>query len=187
MILAGGGSRRFGYRKSDALLAGRPLVTHVLSALAAQTSGEIALNLRGDAESDQSEYPVIADRLPGGLGPLAGIHAAMVWAQKLGYETVVTVPVDTPFLPMDLLVGLIGGGAPSVAVSAGRQHGVCGLWPVSQAAALAVRLRAGEYRVQTWVNTIAANLVLFPKTGSLDPFFNINTKQDLAIAEAVFD
>lgn len=104
VILAGGLSRRMGGgNKALSLLAGETLLTHVLRRLRPQC-GAIAINANGDAEQF-GEYglPVIADGFTGYAGPLAGVLAGMEWAAGQGADRVISVSVDTPFLPDDLV------------------------------------------------------------------------------------
>ena len=75
-------------------------------ALSAQVRGPVILNAQAGGAYSACGLDSIDDALSGQLGPLAGIHAAMRWAERLGCPTVVTAPVDTPFLPRDLVVRL---------------------------------------------------------------------------------
>tara|TARA_R110002051_G_scaffold59812_1_gene109728 strand:+ start:207 stop:815 length:609 start_codon:yes stop_codon:yes gene_type:complete len=183
VILAGGASRRFGTPKGLALLDGLPLVDHVAMALSAQVRGPVILNAQAGGAYSACGLDSIDDALSGQLGPLAGIHAAMRWAERLGCPTVVTAPVDTPFLPQDLVVRLTEAGAPAVAQSLGRIHGVCGLWPVKDASGLEAFLESGQRKVETWVNSIGARPVDFAAPERRDPFFNINTPRDAERAQ----
>ncbi|MEM8920660.1 MAG: NTP transferase domain-containing protein, partial [Pseudomonadota bacterium] len=77
VILAGGGSRRFGTPKGLALLNGRPLIARVQDRLKAQTDGPIAVNTGSPNIYVDAIDLIVEDQLTGGLGPLAGVHAAM--------------------------------------------------------------------------------------------------------------
>ena len=124
--------------------------------------------------------PVLADAPDhAGKGPLAGLAAGLIWAQKIGATTLLTVPVDTPFAPTDLLAAL--SPAPAVAVYGGRQHHLVAHWPVALRPQLENFLsRPGAYRVRDVLDLCAARQVNF--TGPFDPFLNINTQDDLAAA-----
>lgn len=167
-------------------LSGRPLLSHVVARLGPQVE-DLALNAVGNPERFEGfGLPVLDDPIAGRPGPLAGIHAAMLWAGGLGGRWVVTVPCDVPFLPEDLVPRLLmasGEGAqPAVAASNGRKHPVVGLWPVDMASDLAALLENGSRKVGAFAG--AARVAEFP-AHDFDPFLNTNTPEDLARAEAL--
>ncbi|MEO0881584.1 MAG: molybdenum cofactor guanylyltransferase MobA [Pseudomonadota bacterium] len=178
VILAGGTSERFGGPKGLAVLGGKPLIQHVIDRLGAQTAGPLAINCSAHGPYDRGDLTVLPDRMAGGLGPLAGIHAALVWAEEEGGGHVLTAPVDTPFLPLDLLQRLYHGGGPAIAASKGRTHGVCGLWPTSCLPHLEQQLGAADRSVQAWITCCKARIVEF-SADPIDPFFNINRPDDM--------
>ncbi|EAQ04449.1 molybdopterin-guanine dinucleotide biosynthesis protein A [Pseudooceanicola batsensis HTCC2597] len=188
VILAGGLSRRMERgEKSLALLGGRPLVAHVIHRLAPQCE-DLAINANGPpARFARFGLPVLPDPVPDRPGPLAGILAAMHWAAERGDDRVLTVSADAPFLPGDLVPKLLlaleeTGPRPALAQSGGRVHPVCALWPVALRDRLADTLAAGTRKVRDWTDTVAATAADFPATDP-DPFFNVNTPDDLARAE----
>jgi molybdopterin-guanine dinucleotide biosynthesis protein A len=189
-ILAGGLSRRMGTEKALLPLAGRPLVAWVADRLASQVDG-LLVNANGDpARFAALGLPVVADAVPGHPGPLAGILAALDWARlhRPSAGAVLTVPTDCPFLPTDLadrLGDALAKGAPAaVAASGGRRHPVTGLWPVELAEALRAALVVeGLRRVEQWVERCGGVAVDFP-SGPADPFLNVNSPDDLALAAA---
>lgn len=179
VILASGEARRFGAPKGLAQLGDKSVIRHIVIALQSQLSGAIIVNCE-DASHYRAEISEsVPDQLGGKLGPLAGIHAALAWAKMRDLEHVMTVPVDTPFLPSDLAARFFEAGAPAVATSNGRLHPVIGLWSVSDLTPLEDDLISGRLKAGDWVRRIGAKEVDFKG----DPFFNINTKEDLAIAE----
>lgn len=197
LVLAGGLSRRMGGGDKSLLqLAGRPLLAHVLGRLAAQTA-DIAISANGDpARFADFGRPVLADTIEGHLGPLAGLLAGMVWAREIGSAAVVSVPTDSPFIPTDLLARLAKAAAadrpgfPVLAASAGKRHPTVGLWPVRLAGRLLEFLASGAtYKVTAFADANGATTLDFPPStvarASVDPFFNINTPDDLAEAEAL--
>jgi molybdopterin-guanine dinucleotide biosynthesis protein A len=188
MILAGGQSRRMGGGDKCLLpLNGRPLLAHVVGRIAPQVAA-LALNANGDATRFAGfGLPVVADDAADFAGPLAGILAALDWAaqNQPTVPAVLTVPADTPFLPRDLLARLAAKGAPAVARSAGRIHPVVGLWPLSMRDRLRSALREeGLRKAEDWTTRLAPAVVDFD-AGPVDPFFNINTPEDLARAAAL--
>lgn len=174
VILAGGAGRRIGGGKAEVQLGGVALWRHVKARLGARL---VAVN--GVGEFDGLE--VVADDVPG-LGPLGGVLAAMVWAKGLGFERVMTVAVDTPFLPLDLgeRLGAVDARI-VVAQTADGVHGTTAVWDVALESALRAALAAGVRKVTDF--TEGAVPVRF-KDSVPPAFFNVNTPQDLAQAQA---
>ncbi|MDP3860861.1 MAG: molybdenum cofactor guanylyltransferase MobA [Phaeovulum sp.] len=181
MILAGGAGRRLGGTDKALLpLAGRPLLAHVVACLAPQVAA-LALSANGDA-ARFAEYglPVLADASDRvGEGPLAGILAGLDWAAGLGAERLLVSAVDTPFLPADLAARLGAAPGAAYAACAGRDHPSIALWPVAGRARLAALFATGERRLRAAL--AGAERVEFDGP---EHFFNINTPDDLAAAEA---
>ncbi len=192
VILAGGLARRMGGGDKPLLrLGGRTLLDHVAGRLGPQCSGLI-LNINGDpARFGEVRLPVVPDPLPGHPGPLAGILAALDWAaaHRPGIAWVVSAPGDTPFLPPDLVPRLHeareSAGLPlAAAASGGQLHPAVGLWPVDLRHDLREAVAAGGLRsVRDWANRHGMAQASWGSE-PLDPFFNINTPEDLARAGA---
>ena len=193
VILAGGLSRRMGgVDKALAPLGGKPMIAHVLERLAAQTD-RLAINANGDTNRfEWLATPVVADIVSGYAGPLAGVHAAMVWAGTSGgFSHVVTAAADTPFFPDDLVArlrqSLTGPDTIAIARSQSGLHPVFALWPVHLAGGLEAWLNSTDtLRVTDWLreNDVAECEFTLREDGT-DPFFNINTPDDLAEAETM--
>ena len=193
VILAGGRSRRMGGGDKALLpLAGRPLIAHVIDRLAPQVAA-LAINANGAPERFAPfALPVIGDSVAGFAGPLAGVLAGLEYARARGHEQIVTAAADTPFLPRDLVARLQGGiGGCSVALAAnanedGRiwRHPTFGLWRVSLIESLREALAAGTRKVVAFTDAQACAEVMFPAAGP-DPFFNVNTPEDMARARAL--
>ena len=193
LLLAGGLSRRMGGGdKSLRLLAGRPLLQHVIDRLRPQVE-TLALNANGDpARFAQFGLPVVADNVPDFAGPLAGVLAGLDWAaeNRPDCACIVSVATDAPFLPEDLVNRLIDGmqveGAElSCAVSGGQAHPVIGLWPVRLRDALRHALiTEGVRKVDQWTARYGLATVPFADY-PIDPFFNANRPEDLDRAEAM--
>lgn len=191
VVLAGGLSRRMGGGdKALRLLAGKPMLAHVLDRAKPQV-GALVLNANGDA-SRFAEFglPGVADSVPGFAGPLAGILAGLDWAAANApdAEFVASFPSDAPFLPRDMVRRLYDardGAAIAIASSGGRTHPVCGLWPVALRDDLRRALIDEDIRkVETWIARHKSVVVDFA-TDPIDPFFNANAPDDLARAEAL--
>lgn len=182
VILAGGDGRRIGGDKPQRLLAGKSLLDHMLS-LARRWSPRVAISVR-DASRIMASVPLLPDRE--GMGPIAGIAAALSFARAEGVELVLTIPCDTPFLPSDLPVmlsaALTDTAKVAVAVSDGRLHPTCALWRTAAAPLLAPYLESGRNSLHGFAMVIGAVSVPWPSE-PYDPFFNINSERDLAQAE----
>ena len=193
LLLAGGLSRRMGGGdKCLRLLAGRPLLQHVIDRLRPQVDGFV-LNANGDpARFARFGLAVVSDSIPDFAGPLAGVLAGLDWAAENRPDCafVVSVPTDAPFLPEDLVARLAkemqaAGGELACAASAGQPHPVIGLWPVRLRDALRHAVASeGIRKVNQW--TARYRLVTVPFAGrQRDPFFNANRPEDLERAEAM--
>jgi molybdopterin-guanine dinucleotide biosynthesis protein A len=189
VILAGGRATRMGGGDKGLLtLGGQSLLDRVLERLSPQV-GPIAINANGDAgRFARFGLPVLPDTVAGHPGPLAGVLAGLDWAAAQGFDTVVSVAADTPFLPCDLVPRLQleaeGMRHPLVlAASPAGRHPTFGLWPVALRADLAEALRDGLRKVVLWTDAHGCKVADFPG-GEPDPFFNINTPEDLALAES---
>lgn len=182
-ILAGGASRRFGSEKAFAELCGKPLLAHVIDNILPQTSGPVLINGNDTAAYAGFGLPVITDGEWVGGGPLAGIHAALKWALSAGRERVVTAAVDQPFLPKSYIATLLQDRVPTIAECGGRLHPINAVWSVSDLPALRIYLETGKRDVHGWAKSSLAEIIEFPAGhGVIDPFLNVNTKADLAVA-----
>lgn len=180
LILAGGrGSRMGGTSKADVRLCGRRLLDHVTERFEPQVAA-LALSANTPVKTG---LPVLADTQAGFLGPLAGILAGLDWAQARGASHMVSVAVDTPFFPADLVPRLLmaGEGHPAglaVATTTDGQHGTFAVWPVALRDDLAGFLARGGRKVREWTQAQGAAHAPFPDT-TPPAFFNINTPADL--------
>ena len=189
LILAGGQGRRMGGDKALRLLGGKPLLGHAITRASPQV-GPLAISANGSVRLADFGLPILADGVPSFAGPLAGILAGLDWAAALGVALIASFPCDAPFFPLDLVARLAEarqreGAVLACATSAGRMHPVFGLWPTSLRAALRVALRDdGIRKVADWCARYRVATVDFP-AAPFDPFFNINTPEDLAEAETL--
>jgi molybdopterin-guanine dinucleotide biosynthesis protein A len=121
---------------------------------------------------------VVADESADVTTPLAGLHAALRFAAANGFDAVLSVPSDTPFLPDDLAARLGEATVPAIAASGGRSHYLTGLWPVTLAGHLDQEMKEGLRRVQDFAASCGARVVEWPAL-PVDPFANINTPQEM--------
>lgn len=198
LILAGGLGRRMAPSGADTgeaphlakplvPLAGRPLIAHVIERLRPQVR-DIWINANDSAAAYAAfGCPLLADTIPGRPGPLAGVLAGLErLALTAPDESLLTVPADTPFLPSDLARRLterqVDTGGVVCAGSGGQRHPVIALWPTSARAALRQSLLAGRLKVGLLLDALGAVTVTWDEDPD-DPFFNVNTPEELAIAE----
>lgn len=195
VILAGGlASRMGGGDKALLDLGGRPLLAHVVERLQPQVAA-LALNTNGEpARFEGFHLPLLPDSVSGHPGPLAGVLAGLDWAAGQGAESLVTAAADTPFLPCDLVPRLLLAGegmAHPLVLAATRRadggtdlHPTFGLWPVTLREVLRSALGRGVRKVRAWAEEQGARPAVFATAGG-DPFFNVNTPDDLARARAI--
>lgn len=190
VILAGGlATRMGGGNKALQLLAGETLISRVIARLQPQC-GALAINANGGADPfEDYGLPVIADGFAGYAGPMAGVLAGMEWAAAEGHDSVVSVSVDTPFLPHDLVHRLRearGRSGVALAASPGpdgllKDHPTCALWPVALAGELRDALESGLHRIGQFAAAYDPGRAVF-ESRPFDPFMNLNTPEDLAQA-----
>jgi molybdopterin-guanine dinucleotide biosynthesis protein A len=190
ILLAGGEARRMGGGdKPLRMLAGRPMLAHVIERLAPQVES-LVISANGDpGRFAPFGLQVIADTVPGAPGPLAGILAGMEWAAAHHPQAthIVSAPADTPFLPPDLIFRLTnaltaGKADIAIAASGSHTHFATALWSIKLADDLRKVLRAGTVRVSAFAQDYSVTIVAFT-SDTIDPFFNINTPEELAEAE----
>jgi molybdenum cofactor guanylyltransferase len=174
-----------GVDKALVALAGRPLIAHVLDRLEPQVE-RILISANGDpARFAAFGAEVVPDARP--QGPLSGVLACMKRAAGLGATHLVSTPVDTPFLPGDLVPQLLlaAESSPSglaLAAAPDGLHPASALWPVEIAPGLEAFLASGEAKVTRFTDAHNAASASFPDARA---FLNLNTPADLAAAEAL--
>lgn len=185
IIIAGGRSSRMGEEKAFLTIGDRSIVARVIERLAPQVA-TVAINANGPASRFADLGFTVVPDLRNDVGtPLAGLHVALVWARNEGFDAVLTVPSDCPFLPRDLVLRLAAGELPAVASSGGRIHVLTGLWPTGLLEGLEQAMDGGGmFRVKDWVALAHAVPVDWP-VSPFDPFFNVNTPEELALARRI--
>jgi molybdopterin-guanine dinucleotide biosynthesis protein A len=193
LILAGGLARRMGGGdKARISIGGRTILDRVLATMAPQC-GRLIINANGDpARFADTGLPVVADSVPDFAGPLAGILAGLDWAAAHAPDVadVASVPGDCPFLPTDLVARLAAARAidrtPLACARSGKwRHPVVGLWPVALREDLRNALMVEDlHKIEVWTARHGIAIADWP-TQPVDPFFNVNTPEDVAAAERV--
>ena len=184
VILAGGqGSRMGGVDKGLQPFRGKPMVAHAVERLAPQVD-ELLINAnRNPGAYAQFGHRVIADEIAGFAGPLAGFERGLAHAQG---ELVVTVPCDSPFLPVDLVARLRAAldsrGADLAVAKTGEQaHPVFCLMRRTVLPSLQRFLGSGQRKIDRWYSELRIEEVAFDDEA--DAFLNINTREELASLE----
>lgn len=196
VILAGGRATRMGGGDKGLLpLGSSTILDHVIARFEPQVAA-LALNANGAPERfAKYGLPVLGDSIEGFAGPLVGVLAGLDWAAEQDAEAIVTVAADTPFFPCDLVARLIladeGMAYPLVLAATPRgaqetksmtgsgliRHPTFGLWPVALRDDLRAALTEGLRKVVIWTDKHGGREALFDGAG--DPFFNVNTPEDL--------
>ncbi|MCC7346066.1 MAG: molybdenum cofactor guanylyltransferase MobA [Variibacter sp.] len=193
LVLAGGLARRMGGGDKALLRIGdQTILARTLSRLTPQCARTI-INANGDPERFAATgLPVIADTVAGFVGPLAGILAGLDWAAENapGLAWMVSVPGDCPFLPPDLVARLhavrADAAAPLACARSGEwRHPVVGLWRVDLRHDLRRALVEEDLRkIEVWTARHGIAIASWPDR-PVDPFFNVNTPEDLAEAARI--
>ncbi len=193
LILAGGLARRMGGGdKARITIGGRTILDRVLTTMTPQC-GQLIINANGEpARFADTGLPVVADSVPDFAGPLAGILAGLDWAAAHAPDVtdLASVPGDCPFLPSDLVQRLAMARAEAktplaCARSGDWRHPVVGLWPVALREDLRQALMVeGLHKIEIWTARHGVAIAQWP-TAPVDPFFNVNTPEDVAAAERV--
>lgn len=195
VVLAGGLARRMGGVDKPLLsIGGRTLLSRVVERLGPQCDATIINGNGPQGRFRATPLPIVPDSIPDFPGPLAGILAAMEWAAayRPAIQWVVSVPCDTPFLPHDLVLRLhetraTSGRSIACAASGNRIHHAVALWPTELRRSLREALsQKGAQSIRGWANSHGVIQADWPGE-PVDPFFNINTLEDLAEAEAMVE
>lgn len=184
-VLAGGEGSRIGGGKPLMRLGGKTLLERAYDRARGWSSSAI-ISVRRPEQLGSCEFPWISDAA-GIDGPLAGLAAALEWACRQGAGALLTIPCDMPFLPGDLrnrLINEIGESDAAVASSGGELHPVCALWRKADTYQFADYCASGRRSLKGFAQHLGFAEVEWP-TSPRDPFFNINSPDDLAAAEAM--
>jgi molybdenum cofactor guanylyltransferase len=184
IILSGGRATRMnGVDKGLVLLQNKPLIAHVIARLKPQVD-EIFINANREiATYEAFGYEVLQDENAEFIGPLAGF---LLGLKRMKHEYVLTVPCDSPLLPLNLAQRLYDGMAASrmdiaVASSDGNTHPVFCLMKKSVLPSLQVFIDAGERKVSAWQRSQKYMEVDFSDCD--EAFTNLNTFDDLNALE----
>lgn len=167
---------------------GLPLAAHAIARLAPQV-GTLAINInRNEVLYAPFELPLWPDLIPDFAGPLAGLHTGL---SRCTTAYMLSVPCDSPLLPLDLAARLatgleLAGADLALAVTAGddgapdekhqQRHPVFCLMKTTLLPQLDAFLRSGERKMEKWMTSLAMVDVYFDDRAA---FSNINTLHEL--------
>ena len=187
VVLAGGKSKRFGEDKSQVKLEGKILIDYILSEIIDEFNETLIVANQNINFVQSSKISLIKD-FKEGQGPLRGVLSAMKWIKenKKKYSWISTFPVDTPFFTKKVLKSFyknikIDEGKLFFIRSKETRHNIFGLWSVDLMDQLESDLLKGDRKVELWANSMGVKTINI-EYQNIDPFFNINTKEDLEIA-----
>jgi len=189
-ILAGGQSKRMGKDKLFIELNNKKLIEHTLDKIKKYLRNVIIVTNQENEFFRKNNLIAVKDCIEGQLGPLVGILTAMKWAKEnlTKCSWIATFPCDTPFFPETIIKNFIKESEKKdslilCASSHGRKHNIFGLWSTELYDKLRNDLVNNNVRkVQDWTEKHKIKNLEF-KFKDYDPFFNINTLEDLEFAK----
>ena len=188
VVLAGGKSKRFGRDKSQVKLGDKILIDYILTEII-DLYKDILIVANEPIKFLDSNKIFLTSDIKKNLGPLGGVCSAMKWAKdnRKNYKWISTFPIDTPFFKKQILEDFLNQIKPEESKlffikSNNTRHNIFGLWSVDLIDKLKEDLENGDRKVENWANSVGVKIVNmnFEKN---DPFFNINTKEDLEKAK----
>jgi len=189
-ILAGGQSKRMGKDKLFLEFNNKKLIEHTIDKVKKYLKKVIIITNQDNEFFSKNNLMIVKDTIEGQLGPLVGILTAMKWAKEnlSKCSWIATFPCDTPFFPESIIKSFIEESEKkeSLLLSAsshGRKHNIFGLWSLDLCDKLENDLVNKKIRkVQDWTEKNKIKNLEF-KFKDYDPFFNINTEEDLEFAK----
>tara|TARA_B100001063_G_scaffold125456_1_gene117301 strand:- start:184 stop:792 length:609 start_codon:yes stop_codon:yes gene_type:complete len=190
VVLAGGKSQRFGEDKCQVKLGDRLLIDYILSEITDEFE-EILLVANNSINFKKSKNITLINDFKKNLGPLGGVLTAMKWVKEnnKNYQWISTFPADTPFFKTHILKKFLQAinfneNKLFFIKSNNTRHNIFGLWSIDLLDKLEEDLDKGERKVEIWANSIGVKSIDMHFENK-DPFFNINTKEELAKAEEI--
>jgi molybdopterin-guanine dinucleotide biosynthesis protein A len=189
-ILAGGQSKRMGKDKLFLEFNNKKLIEHTIDKVKKYLKKVIIITNQDNEFFSKNNLITVKDCIEGQLGPLVGILTAMKWAKKnlSKCSWIATFPCDTPFFPESIIESFIKESEKKeslilCASSHGRKHNIFGLWSLDLYDKLKDDLINKKVRkVQDWTEKNKIKNLEFTFK-DYDPFFNINTEEDLEFAK----
>ena len=189
VVLAGGKSKRFGIDKSQVKLGDKTLIDYILTEII-DFYKDILIVTNEPIKFLDSNKIILINDIKKNLGPLGGVFSAMKWARdnRKEYKWISTFPIDTPFFKKEHLIKFyreikLDSSDLFFMKSKNTRHNIFGLWSLELYEKLELALNRGDRKVELWANEIGVKTIDFDIENNKDPFFNVNTKQDLEIAK----
>ena len=188
VVLDGGRSKRFGQNKSMVKLGNKTLLEHILYKIKSKFSKIIIVS----NENKIKDFTVIKDCIEGQLGPLVGVLSAMKWIKKnnFSYSWVATFPCDTPFFNVSIIdefkkASKLNDSYLYFVKTKEKRHNIFGLWSIKLIETLEEDITKNDHRkVEKWADKVGVKTINV-SYDNIDPFFNINTKEDLIEAKKI--
>ena len=184
VVLAGGKSQRFGEDKTQVKLNNKILIDYILSEIIDQFNEILIISNNQIKFKHSTKISIIKDIIEG-LGPLGGILTAMKWIKnnKKDYKWISTFPSDTPFFTKNELKIFyekinIEKNKLFFIKNKNTRHNIFGLWSMDLLDKLESDIQKGERKVELWADSVDVEIINVDYKEK-DPFFNINTKEDL--------
>mgnify|MGYP001289777080 FL=1 len=192
VILAGGKSSRFGSNKSLSKLANNKLIEHVINKIDKYFPEILVVSNDSGLKIENQKIKIIKDCIKGYLGPLAGVLSAMKYANSFEnkFKWLITFPCDTPFFEKLIIEKMIEKTvSPKEKIyfvkDRKQRHNIFGLWSTSLESVLEEDLNNNFRKVDLWADKIGCNFIE-KDIQNENEFLNINTKEDLELAEKIY-
>ncbi|MDC1126955.1 molybdenum cofactor guanylyltransferase [Candidatus Pelagibacter sp.] len=192
VVLAGGKSQRFGEDKSQVKLGDKILIDYILSEIIDEFNEVLVVSNNSINFRKSKKISLIKD-FKKDLGPLGGVLTAMKWVKdnNKDYQWISTFPVDTPFFKNQILKDFLKNINQDedklfFIKSNNTRHNIFGIWSIDLIHKLEEDLTRGERKVEFWANSVGVKNIEM-EFDNKDPFFNINTKEDLKKAIEILE
>ena len=192
VVLAGGKSQRFGEDKSQVKLGDKILIDYILSEIIDEFNEVLVVSNNSINFRKSKKISLIQD-FKKDLGPLGGVLTAMKWVKdnNKDYQWISTFPVDTPFFKNQILKDFLKNINQEedklfFIKSNNTRHNIFGIWSIDLIDKLEEDLARGERKVEFWANSVGVKNIEM-EFDNKDPFFNINTKEDLKKAIEILE
>ena len=193
VVLAGGKSKRFGRDKSQVKLGDKILIDYILTEII-DLHKDILIVANEPIKFLDSNKIFLTSDIKKDLGPLGGVHSAMKWVRenRKDYKWISTFPIDTPFFKKEHLIKFyeeisLDKSDLFFMKSKNTRHNIFGLWSLELFEKLELALNKGDRKVELWANEIGVKTIDFEHENNNDPFFNINTEEDLENAKKILN
>lgn len=186
-VLAGGVGRRFGGLKAAVRVGGVPMVRRAVEVLQPFCPVVVAVSGRPEPEAG---VPVVPD-LTVGAGPLGGLEAALLEAERRDLDGALILACDLPLMSRKLVENVVAAAEGRTAVAYGRSGGgvepLCAAYSVRCLGAVRTRLASDDRSLHRLFHDVGGTLLPLPPRAAdaADAFFNVNTPSERDRAEAL--